>query len=278
MSLFSMAGIANLPAQGNPLQGNSLKQILQLGPVSLVVLAVLFLFSVATWAIIYQKWRLYRNMRKSSIEISTLLCEGGDLESLTSRCSQFPLAPEAQMIRTAATGIEGNSPLRRLEHLLFKTAALEIRKLESYLGFLATAGSTTPFIGLFGTVWGIMNAFNGISMRGSASLATVAPGISEALIATAAGLAAAIPAVMAYNFFSRWIETVEGELRDLAAELLMEYGPQPIQTPVEVPVDKTTYWSPGNGRKRRRSDRENSSDTDWKHPSTPGKHERRMEW
>ncbi|MBI3015742.1 MAG: MotA/TolQ/ExbB proton channel family protein [Candidatus Tectomicrobia bacterium] len=278
MNLAFLAGMVSLPVQDNPLQVNSLKQILQLGPVSLVVLAVLFLFSVGTWAIIYQKWRLYRHLRKSSIEISTYLCEDGDLDSLSSRCSQFPVSPEAQMIRALSTGIQQEASFRRLEHLLFKTVSLEVRKLEGYLGFLATAGSTTPFIGLFGTVWGIMNAFNGISMRGSASLATVAPGIAEALIATAAGLAAAIPAVMAYNFFSRWIETVEGELRDLAAELLMEYGPQPVGSPVEAPVDKTTYWPPGNGRRRRRADREDAGDPEWKHPSPPSKPERRMEW
>ncbi len=85
---------------------------------------------------------------------------------------------------------------------------------------LATTGSTTPFIGLFGTVWGIMDAFRGIGMRGSATLAVVAPGISEALIATAAGLAAAIPAVVAYNYYINRIKVLSAEMENFSAELL----------------------------------------------------------
>ncbi len=99
------------------------------------------------------------------------------------------------------------------------TASNEIAKLERYLPFLATVASATPFIGLFGTVWGIMAAFHGIGKQGSASLAVVAPGISEALIATAAGLAAAIPAVMAYNYFvsrvKNWATEMDGFRLDL---------------------------------------------------------------
>jgi biopolymer transport protein TolQ len=92
--------------------------------------------------------------------------------------------------------------------------------LERSLGFLATTGSTTPFIGLFGTVWGIMDAFRGIGMRGSATLAVVAPGISEALIATAAGLAAAIPAVVAYNYYINRIKVLSAEMENFSSELL----------------------------------------------------------
>jgi biopolymer transport protein TolQ len=96
----------------------------------------------------------------------------------------------------------------------------ELTKLEKALGFLATTGSTTPFIGLFGTVWGIMDAFRGIGMRGSATLAVVAPGISEALIATAAGLAAAIPAVVAYNYYINRIKVLSSEMENFSSELL----------------------------------------------------------
>ena len=86
--------------------------------------------------------------------------------------------------------------------------------------FLATTGNTAPFIGLFGTVWGIMNSFHNIGMKGSANLAVVAPGISEALVATAAGLAAAIPAVIAFNFFMSKIRVVESELQSFSADFL----------------------------------------------------------
>ena len=95
-----------------------------------------------------------------------------------------------------------------IERAMRKAANEEIGLMETYLPFLATTGSATPFIGLFGTVWGIMNAFSGIATSGSATLATVAPGIAEALIATAAGLVAAIPAVMSYNYFVNRVRTI----------------------------------------------------------------------
>ena len=96
----------------------------------------------------------------------------------------------------------------------------EVTRMTQLLPFLATTGNATPFIGLFGTVWGIMNSFHGIGMRGSASLAVVAPGISEALVATAAGLAAAIPAVIAYNYFMQKNRVIESELESFSADFL----------------------------------------------------------
>ena len=96
----------------------------------------------------------------------------------------------------------------------------EVTRMTHSVPFLATTGNTTPFIGLFGTVWGIMNSFHGIGLRGSASLAVVAPGISEALIATAAGLAAAIPAVIAFNYFMQKIRVIESELQSFSADFL----------------------------------------------------------
>ena len=96
----------------------------------------------------------------------------------------------------------------------------EMTKLMQMVPFLATTGNTAPFIGLFGTVWGIMNSFHGIGQRGSASLAVVAPGISEALIATAAGLAVAIPSVIAFNFFTQRIRVIESELKSFSSDFL----------------------------------------------------------
>jgi biopolymer transport protein TolQ len=96
----------------------------------------------------------------------------------------------------------------------------EMTRMTQMVPFLATTGNTTPFIGLFGTVWGIMNSFAGIGQKGSANLAVVAPGISEALVATAAGLAAAIPAVIAFNYFMNRIRIVESELQSFTADFL----------------------------------------------------------
>jgi len=110
--------------------------------------------------------------------------------------------------------------LDNVERALHRACGTETSKLESLLGFLATTGSACPFIGLFGTVWGIMNAFRGIGARGSATLAVVAPGISEALIATAFGLAAAIPAVVFYNYYLNRIRAISLEMDNFASEFL----------------------------------------------------------
>ena len=107
-----------------------------------------------------------------------------------------------------------------LERSLRKAIVDQVSRLESALNFLATTGNTAPFIGLFGTVWGIMESFRGIGMRGSASLAVVAPGISEALIATAAGLAAAIPAVVAFNYFNNRVSDLNAEMEIFSSDFL----------------------------------------------------------
>jgi len=110
--------------------------------------------------------------------------------------------------------------MNNLKRVLQKTAGKESFQLGKSLSFLATAGSSTPFIGLFGTVWGIMASFKEIGVRGSASLAVVAPGISEALVATAAGLAVAIPAVIFYNLYANQVETFEGKMESFSADFL----------------------------------------------------------
>ncbi|MBU2482437.1 MAG: MotA/TolQ/ExbB proton channel family protein, partial [Proteobacteria bacterium] len=107
-----------------------------------------------------------------------------------------------------------------IKRSLNRSAGVEVRRLAQLVPFLATAGNTAPFIGLFGTVWGIMDTFQGIGLSGSASLAVVAPGISEALVATAAGLAVAIPAVIAYNYFTDRIRTLDSELQSFSSDLL----------------------------------------------------------
>jgi biopolymer transport protein TolQ len=107
-----------------------------------------------------------------------------------------------------------------VERAMKRAANQEITRLERALTFLATTASATPFIGLFGTVWGIMNAFRGLSVTHSSSIQAVAPGIAEALIATATGLVAAIPAVMAYNYFARQIRVLSAEMENFSSEFL----------------------------------------------------------
>ncbi|HSL92914.1 MAG TPA: MotA/TolQ/ExbB proton channel family protein, partial [Candidatus Limnocylindrales bacterium] len=121
----------------------------------------------------------------------------------------------------AAVGSRGGSfPMENIERAMRKAANEETALMETYLPFLATTGSATPFIGLFGTVWGIMNAFSGIAASGSATLATVAPGIAEALVATAAGLAAAIPSVMAYNYFLNRVRSISTRIDSFTVEFV----------------------------------------------------------
>ena len=130
--------------------------------------------------------------------------------------SQSSSATEADMasISSMFTGTDN------VKRALRRAINTEITKLTQMVPFLATTGNTAPFIGLFGTVWGIMNSFHGIGQKGSASLAVVAPGISEALVATAAGLAVAIPAVIAFNYFTQKIRVIESELQSFSADFL----------------------------------------------------------
>src|SRR3990170_7482555 len=107
-----------------------------------------------------------------------------------------------------------------IQRVLKKAISRETGRLEKAVSFLATTGNTTPFIGLFGTVWGVMNSFRGIGVKGSAHIGVVAPGISEALIATAAGLAAAIPSGIAYNFYLRRVKEIAAEMENFSADLL----------------------------------------------------------
>ena len=170
------------------------------------VLVILSGLSVTSWGIIlYKCLHLQMASRESSQIMKTLhSCDSGDdLSAVLKTAGPLELSPLSAMAK-AVIGTKHRS--REDVHRILKSCqAEETEKLGSYLIFLATTGSSAPFIGLLGTVWGIMDAFKGIGAAGSASLAVVAPAIAEALVTTAAGLAAAIPSVMAYNFFLNWI-------------------------------------------------------------------------
>ena len=205
------------------------------GPVAKVVLGVLLLFSIVSWALIVEKWWQFRRVRRQTLGFVKVFREARRPSVVHSAARKHRDSPLAQLYAAAYTEISGvpdviehvvddddGLPAERLDAVhraMRRAAGLEVAQLERYLPFLATTASSTPFIGLFGTVWGIMSAFHGIGAQGSASLAVVAPGISEALIATAAGLAAAIPAVMGYNYFvnrvRHWATEMDGFMLDL---------------------------------------------------------------
>ena len=223
--------------------------VLNAGPVAKFVLIVLGIFSVACWALIVEKWWQLRRVKKETLRFLRIFREGRRFSVIYSAAKKYPDSPLAQLYVAAYQEIAGTNPVAEMvdhilddqedglnadrldavERAMRRAAAVEIPRMERYLPFLATTASTAPFIGLFGTVWGVMDSFRGIGAQGSASLAVVAPGISEALIATAAGLGAAIPAVIAYNFFvnrvKHWVSEMEGFSLDLL-NLLIRPAPK----------------------------------------------------
>jgi biopolymer transport protein TolQ len=193
--------------------------ILQSGYVVKAVLIVLLLFSIFSWTIIFYKWRLFRRADKETTGFFRVYSSTLNPKDLYTATKKFSMSPLASLYRSVYSE-KTYSDKDELKRMLRRYSALESARLERYLNFLATTGSTTPFIGLFGTVWGIMNTFRGIGGAGSASLAVVAPGIAEALIATAMGLLAAIPAVVAYNYYLSRVNRMTVELEDFSEELV----------------------------------------------------------
>lgn len=204
------------------------------------VLLVLLFFSVMSWAIIIIKIRYIRKAFKESEIFVDYFWKSRDLASAFTKAKQLSGSPVARIFRIGYAELrklspggkrddaDSNAPCLRqgisgsdnVKRALRRAINTEMTRVTQMVPFLATTGNTTPFIGLFGTVWGIMNAFHGIGQRGSASLAVVAPGISEALVATAAGLAVAIPAVIAFNHFMQKIRVIETELHSFSADFL----------------------------------------------------------
>jgi biopolymer transport protein TolQ len=228
---------------GSGFRGSVVDLVLYSGPVVKIVLLILLFFSIICWAIIFSKLRLIKRADKESRAFLRIFWEGKQLPSIFVDSKKLRNSPTAEVFRAGYVELNKLSQVQsnpdnprkvsdpttlnielggvdNINRAMRQAATSELTKLERGLGFLATTGSTTPFIGLFGTVWGIMDAFRGIGIRGSATLAVVAPGISEALITTAAGLAAAIPAVVAYNYYINRIKVLSAEMENFSAELL----------------------------------------------------------
>ena len=220
---------------GGSFHGSLLGMVLDAGLMVQFVLLLLFVFSVVSWAIIFLKYRYYRKVNKENDAFASDYTRSSKLSDVMPAAKKYDNSTLAEVFRVgyteltrinkqasdAAGGDEISlSSLDNLERAMNRACNTEMTKRESALGFLATTGSASPFIGLFGTVWGIMDTFKGIGARGTATLAVVAPGISEALIATAAGLAAAIPAVIFYNYFLNQSKNMVQEMENFASELL----------------------------------------------------------
>jgi biopolymer transport protein TolQ len=218
------------------------------GPMVKLVLFLLLFFSVVSWAIIFSKAFLYRRVARENAFFAEVFWDTGSFAECHRETKELKYGTAVNLFRTGYSelrrtvkswstpvpreGSEQEEPAQQgdyegrqdfrdgLERSMNSAAIDQMSRLDRAIGFLATTGNTTPFIGLFGTVWGIMQAFRGIGLTGSANLAVVAPGISEALIATAAGLAAAIPAVVAFNHFNQKSMRFRAEMDIFIADMI----------------------------------------------------------
>jgi biopolymer transport protein TolQ len=208
---------------------------LQGGLVVFTCLLLLIGFSVVTWAVVVGKFVFLHKIQKTNDAFIKSFWDSRSLNDLNSKLADYPYSPVREVFRSGYAELVRGSQLREtaitnevaisaaldnLNRSLGKAKAHEKRRMEKFMPLLAIVSSASPFVGLFGTVWGIMGAFEGIARSGSASLAAVAPGISEALIATAFGLAAAIPAVIGYNIFASRVRNLAGNIDGFIADFL----------------------------------------------------------
>lgn len=210
--------------------GNLWSLISNSGFVAQLVLLLLLGFSILSWAITYKKFRLFRESRKQSQAFHSHFRAGSSLSDIQDKCDLFPRSPLAGIFRAAyfelQQKMEGQTEASQvhnwkgIDRAMQRAAQIEMTALEASLPWLATTAAVTPFIGLFGTVLGIINAFQGLGAGSTTTIQAVAPGISEALVATAAGLFAAIPALIAYNQFLGHLKVFGTEMDDFSNELL----------------------------------------------------------
>ncbi len=218
-----------IPLAAAPQSLNVWSLIRDAGPMAWSVLGLLFLFSVISWGIVAERWRRFRRAEAETNEFLDRFHQGGGLAAIQDETATLKWSPVAEVYRAGFREISlnpvGEGPIRgesleAVDRMLRKSSGVQLTELERSLGFLATTASASPFIGLFGTVWGIMNAFRSIGVQGAASIAAYAPGIAEALVATAFGLLAAVPAVIAYNHFLARLRSMESLIEEFRADFL----------------------------------------------------------
>lgn len=218
--------------------GEILDMVSSTGVVAKLVLLMLLAFSVISWAIILTKWRLLRRARVQSGRFVRAFRKAQRLQDIAAVADQFRPSPLVGVFeggyeeyKRQASAVGGLRSLTGVQRGMQIGASEEITRLERNVPWLAITAAVTPFVGLFGTVWGIIDAFHGLGTAGAATLRAVAPGISEALITTAAGLAAAIPAVVAYNLIAASIREFAARSDDFTLEVLNAVElVQPVQS------------------------------------------------
>jgi biopolymer transport protein TolQ len=204
--------------------GEIVDLVAETGPVAKVVLLILLLFSLISWAVILAKWGLLRRARVQSGRFIRAFRKAQRLQDVATVAEQFKPSPLVAVFlggfeEVRKQGGAANNPTA-VQRAMQIANSEELTRFERNLPWLAITGAVTPFVGLFGTVWGIIDAFHGLGTAGAATLRAVAPGISEALITTAAGLAAAIPAVIAYNLIGSSIRNFAARGDDFALEMM----------------------------------------------------------
>ena len=233
---FALLQTTGVSESGEAFGGGVLELLERSSLLSQAVLVILALFSIASWAVILLKLRQFRRVAVQTARFSDVFRRSSKFSEVQSACKSLAHSPlagvfqagyvelNAQLRQGAQAGGQSSRPALRsfdaLDRALLRASSIEVARLERRVGFLATTASLTPFIGLFGTVWGIMNAFAGIGAAGTTSLTVVAPGIAEALVATAAGLFAAIPAVYFYNYLTQRLKEIASTMDDFAMEFL----------------------------------------------------------
>lgn len=200
--------------------GEIVNMVQETGLVAKLVLLILLLFSVLSWSIILSKWSSLRRARTQSGRFLRAFRKAQRLQDVMAVSEQFKPSPLVPVFENGFQEYRRGQSIVSVQRATQIASSEELTRLERRLPWLATTGAVTPFIGLFGTVWGIIDAFHGLGNVGAATLRAVAPGISEALITTAAGLFAAIPAVIAYNQFTQHMREFGARMDDFSLELL----------------------------------------------------------
>ena len=242
--MLNLTSLLSLAPTG-PFEGSLYGMVSDMDVFAQIVLIILLFLSVVSWAITFHKIAVFRRTNKETEKFLSLFRKRRSLSEVYLSCVSFRRTPLSQMLEAGFKELEelrrgeknpkGSKEISVVEDLklgtrkdrldvirmtLERVGSEEVNRLEKNIVFLATTGNVSPFFGLLGTVWGITHSFTSIGVRGSASLAVVAPGIAEALIATIVGLAVAIPAVMAYNFFNNKLKVIATQVDNFALELL----------------------------------------------------------
>jgi biopolymer transport protein TolQ len=229
MILFSLLTIPL--ATPKPFSSNVIDMVAQSGLFSKIILLILLVFSIVSWAIMFNKWRLFSRVNSETSKFIYLFRKKGRLADAYLNCTRLKETPLSYVLEEGYRELENflekgenrldEKKVDTIKMTLDKAGAERLDELEKRVVFLATVANTSPFLGLLGTVWGVMDSFASIGVKGTASLAVVAPGIAEALIATIVGLAVAIPAVIGYNHFNHRLKVISSDIEKFSLEFIL---------------------------------------------------------